>query len=281
MIVKRISASVAFILSLYGLYELVEKIYVSSGSSISTVIIVGLILLTVFTYHFIEYLNRPFVFRYYGISQSKDRVVKKGNQILKVDKDGLLEVDTYRTYIFLKTPQMGDLNDTIMINKEFKEDSISDFYKSKNSSFNGYKKKGKNRLVLNWKPKKEFPINVFEDYEHHYKWYPPGINFNSDKNYFLFNGLYPQVNFQADLKTNKDINKFWVIEKPKFRPFLNVKRIEKIIKKKKNFMVSQPQRISPDHITWKLAGSERASSYVLYWTYENKASKKKKSKGNK
>ncbi|MBV6640008.1 MAG: hypothetical protein KI791_04800 [Cyclobacteriaceae bacterium] len=268
MLSKKISKYVKFFLTVYGLYKLWDLINSQSNSIELTITIISVVIFLLLIYEFFKYLYNPFLYRFFKISPFEQQLIISGSQTIEVQSDGTAEADTKRTYLFLDEPKSWNLFDTILTTKDFDGHNLNSFFYSDDSDVVSFTRIKKKRLLLFWKPKTG-KINKYIPYEHHYHWVPPNVNFNDDKNFWVFVRLYAQGEFNLELKTHRKIKEAWIIDKPKYKDLSTEEKIEKEIKNRKHFDLPQPA-IKSDHLlTWHIQETNKPLFYILFWSYEN------------
>jgi len=262
-----ISRLVTTVLALFGLVELFEW----SGSAPligGSIVFVGLVL--VFARQLERYLVKPLAFRHFGMTDNRHCFILEARIEASIDPRGTAVAETWRDYLFTAPPQPWNLFDTLYAVPGFApgETSYGWLYHSNDAVVTGFKRKGKDRLVVFWQPRPQGPgIHKLRPYRHHFRWTVPG-NLAQTVNFHQVFRLYDTGRYAARFHTSHPIVDVWAVRRPKD---LTAAKPEDWFRQLKASPLAEgvPQPRLTDMYTfeWQIDDPLPAVSYVLIWDH--------------
>lgn len=200
---------VNFLLALFGLYQIWQTVYDHTHNYKLALVSIVFVLIPI-SFPFIRWVQRPDLYKLYGLSVQRRAVITSSLHDVSVGDDGIALASTTRTIVFLEKPKTGDLRDIFEFSEALPPTQFN--YESPDAAEIKRVRIGKQRLAIYWIPK-SFPGRN-QQYEHSVSWKGLGYFFDPG-NYFVALADMPTGIYRLRLRTKKPIHYALAFRKPR------------------------------------------------------------------
>lgn len=257
--VKLVLESISFVVTLYGLWQIIR--IMRPSPTILRYVIVAVLLIAI-AFPLIYRLTRPPLLREYNLPPiSKEFLVTSHKIEVTIQKTGAKAM-TSRDYTFIKKPKKGDLYDLVEVTGEIAPHMVH--YNSPDSDQIEFERRNRNKLIIYWKPKSEvYPYTI---YPHRFSW-TPSVRLDDDINYFFISPTYLTGITSIEIQTYRAINEsFAFTTKKLFKDEESVYRYAIFLKK-----TSLPQPLVDDSrlaVRLEISNPKPGIRHYLVWSHD-------------
>ncbi|HEV3460177.1 MAG TPA: hypothetical protein VHG32_26845 [Thermoanaerobaculia bacterium] len=253
---------VTFLLTLDGLFTLGQHLYKEAGLGITSLVLLAIVLAVV-----------PIVPMLFTSSQLWDlgiftrpsgRICLTDQRTLTVGYDRKATLAECQHLVFFKPPAADDLRDVFVVSDEYTLEGFK--YNSTDSVELKRKLRGRNRLVVFWRPC--VPIVTYSDYRHERSWLSPFL-YAGNVFYAEYRCVLPTGRFQMVVSTADKVEKAIVFRKPRFRRVSGDLDLIQLAFGGVHDTLAQPQIAATGlETSWEIENPEVGISYVCVFFFE-------------
>jgi hypothetical protein len=252
------------VLTIYGLYQLAAYIYSLAGVAVTAgvLVVMATILLTPFGYHY----ARPQVLRDFHLARfATDRICTKRKRIVNVAADRRATIKEQQRFIFLKTPEPGELVDIYSVHREANLEGFE--YVSSDAVSVKQHRVDKYRLAVQWKPKKV--IEPFVEYDHSDD-HIATMLYDQPVFYVEHHCIFPTGTFMTVVNYPDPIVRGVAFRRPRWRRLATTTCfVEHALKQENIIQYGSFQYMNDRHtVTWTMTTPETGVSYVAVFFSE-------------
>lgn len=184
---------------------------------------------------------------------------------IAIGPDGHAKVTVQEKLVFLNMPDIGDLQDTCMVDQETTFDNF--IRQSPDSVEGGRRREGSAAFVIDWMPKAA--LTRYALYEHEYSWFPAGSHLQPA----LFTEYLCEArtgHFLCELSTPQAFEAAVVFERPRW-PLLNTeKRVMRYALRQIEAGGGRPSICdNGQRIEWRIAEPKIGTRYMCVAFHQN------------
>lgn len=251
------------ILTIYGLYQLAAHIYSLAGAAVTlaVLIVVAAVLISPFAYHY----ARPQILRDFRLARfATDRICTKRKRMVTIAADRRATIREQQRFIFLKTPEPGELVDIYSVHREASLEGFE--YVSADAVAVKQRRVGKHRVAVQWKPKKM--IEPFVEYDHSDD-HTATMLYDQPVFYVEHHCIFPTGTFMTVVSYPERIMRGVAFRRPRWRRLATTLCFVEYALSQENTQYGSFQYINDRHtVTWTMTTPETGVSYIAVFFAE-------------